>query len=158
MTLPWAASVNIDQESKHFLACVECGLAVMGTLAPSWKKKLISTSRSKARLKLTYCGKCDMTDMIKKPDTFDDSGVRLSINRRMIETWYVYRALMKYVGGNVELNEDNDTPTTTIRLINKDEFIHPRNGIYELTTINIHPDNPEDAFVKMSPHLVYGFF
>jgi hypothetical protein len=130
----------------------------MGTLVPSKKKKSISKSSSKARLKLTYCGKCDMTDMIKKPDTFDDQGVRLSINRRMIETWYVYRALMKYFGGNIGLNDDNDTPTSTIRLINRDEFIHPRNGIYELTTINIHPDNPEDAFVKTSSHLVSGFF
>jgi hypothetical protein len=64
--------MNIDLESKHFLACVECGLVVMGTLAPFWKKKLISTSSSKARLKLTYYGKCDMIDMIKKLDTFDD--------------------------------------------------------------------------------------
>jgi hypothetical protein len=150
--------MNADQESKHFLACIECGDVVMGTLVPSKKKKSISKSSSKARLKVTYCGKCDTTDMIKKSTTFADQGVRLSINRRMIETWYVYSALMKYVGGGVEVDDDNDIPTSTIRLVNKDEFIHPRNGTYELTTINVHPDNPEEAFVETSPHLVSGFF
>jgi hypothetical protein len=105
--------MNTDQESKHFLACVECGGVVMGTLVPTKKKKSTSKSGSKARLKVTYCGKCDMTDMIKKPSTFDDQGVRLSINRRMIETWYVYRALTKYAEGGIAVDDDNDTPTST---------------------------------------------
>jgi hypothetical protein len=56
------------------------------------------------------------------------------------------------------VDDDNDNSASTIRLVNKDEFIHPRNGTYELTTINIHQDNPEDAFVETSLHLVSGFF
>ncbi len=130
----------------------------MGTLVPYKKKKSISKNDSKALLKVTYCGKCDRADMIKKSCTFDDQGVSLSINRRMIETWYVYRALIKYVGEGIEVDDDSDTSASTISLVNKDEFNHPRNGTYKLTTVNIHPDNPEDASVETSLHLVSGFF
>jgi hypothetical protein len=90
--------MNTDQELKNFLACLECGGVAIGTLVPYKKKKSMSKNGSKARLKVKYCGKCDRTDMIKKSSTLDDQGVSLSINRRMIETWYVYRALMMYVG------------------------------------------------------------
>ena len=142
--------MNLDQESKHFLACVECSDVVMGTL-------VTSNSGSKPQLKVTYCGKHAVTNSLRSSSPFLGPGVGLSINRRMIETWYVYRALVKYVGGDIEVG-DNLENSSTIRLVNKDDFIHPKNVTYELTTIKIHPDNPEDAFMETWPNLVTGFF
>jgi hypothetical protein len=34
-------------------------------------------------------------DNIRNMSVFDDKGMIMHINRRMIETWYVYMALMK---------------------------------------------------------------
>jgi hypothetical protein len=50
---------------------------------------------------------------------------------------------------------------TTIALSgssNRDDFIYPKSEIYELTTINIHPDDPEDAIAQTCPNLITGFF
>jgi hypothetical protein len=58
----------------------------------------MSKSGGKARMRVTYCGKCDRTDMIKKSSGFDAQGVVLFINRRMIETWYVVQGSDKVRG------------------------------------------------------------
>jgi hypothetical protein len=58
----------------------------------------------------------------------------MHINRRMIETWYVYMALTKLVGESIEVD---DYGNGTIQLINRGEFIRTANDTYELTTIKI---------------------
>ena len=63
---------------------------------------------------------------------------------------------MKLMDGATELDED--TGEHAIRLINRDEFIHSEDGIYELTTITIYPDDPDDAIAQRHPHLITGFF
>ena len=52
----------------------------------------------------------------------------------------------------------DDYGNGTIQLLNRGEFIHTANVTYELTTIKIHPDSPEDATALMCPHLITGFF
>lgn len=149
--------MNAEQEAKHFVACVECGEAVMATVVASKKKRSISKSGSKYQFKVTFCGKHKMAGIIKSSSTFDDHGVRVSINRRMVETWYVYLALMKHVGGDIELEEDDENPGA-IRLVNADEYIHPKYVTYELTSIKVNADNSEDHSVEMYPKLMTGFF
>jgi hypothetical protein len=63
-----------------------------------------------------------------------DKGMIMHINRRMIETWYVYMALTKLVGESIEVD---DYGNGTIQLINRGEFIRTANDTYELTTIKI---------------------
>lgn len=80
----------------------------------------MSKSGGKARSKVSYCRKCDGTDMTKVSGTFHDQGVAMSINRRMIETWYVYKALTKLVEAGIDVDDDHDT--STIRLIKQGRF------------------------------------
>lgn len=83
----------------------------------------------------------------------------MSINRRMIEIWYVYRVLTKLVEEGIDVDgNNNDISTSTIKLINRDEFIFPEREIYKLATISIDPNDPEDALAQVCPHLVTGFF
>ena len=58
--------------------------------------------------------------------------------------------LTKLVNGIIELDGEHGRPA--IRLINRDEFI--RGGTYELTTITIYPDDPENAIAQTCPHLI----
>jgi hypothetical protein len=44
-------------------------------------------------------------ELTQKSNPCTGPGVGLSINRRMIESWYVYRALVKYVGGDIEVDD-----------------------------------------------------
>ena len=125
----------------------------MRTKVPAKKKK--STSGGGHRLMVTLCRKHDSTDIMRNRGAHSDSSVDIIVNRRMIETWYVYKALSKFVDGVIEVYE---VAGENVRLINRDEFIHTKGDSYELTTITIHPDSPEDAFVETSPHLVTGFF
>ena len=94
--------------------------------------------------------------MIKKSSTFHDHGVAICISRRVIETWYVYKALTKLVEASIDVDDGHDT--STIRFINRHDFIHPKSEVYGLTTVNIHPDDPEDATAQTCPHLITGFF
>jgi hypothetical protein len=59
------------------------------------------------------------------------------------------------VGGSIKVN---DYGNGTVQLINRGEFIHTADETYDLTTIKIYPDNPEDALPEMYQHLVTGFF
>jgi hypothetical protein len=109
---------------------------------------------SEYRLMVTLCHTCDTTDKIVR-GAFEHEGVMLHINKRMIETWYVYLALTKLVSGSIRVN---DYGNGTVQLINRSEFIPTANDTDELTTIKFHPDKPEDAIAVMCPHLVTGFF
>jgi hypothetical protein len=146
-----AAIVNMDLESKQFLACITCGRVVMRIQTHTKKKKNTLMASSEYRLMVTLCHACDTADKIR--GAFDHEGVILHINKRMVETWYVYLALTKLVGGSIRVN---DYGNGTVQLINRSEFIHTAND--ELTTIKIHPDKPEDAIAVMCPNLVTGFF
>ena len=77
------------------------------------------------------------------------------INRRKIESWHVYTALTRLVGKSIEVNVNGDA---TIRLTNRDEFIESATDAFKLTTVQIHPDDPEEAIVTICPYLVTGFF
>jgi hypothetical protein len=67
----------------------------------------------------------------------------------------VYLALTKLVAGSIRVD---DYSNGTVQLINRSEFIHTANDMYELTIIQIHPDKPEDAITVICPHLFTGFF
>jgi hypothetical protein len=114
-----------------------------------------STNRGKHQLMVTLCHTHDSEDKIKNRNAWSDTGVDVSINRRMIKTWYVYQALMKLVNGAIEVDEHEES---NIRLINRDEFVHSKSDIPELTTITIDPDDPEDAIAQTWPHLITGSF
>jgi hypothetical protein len=140
-----AADMNTKPEPKEFLACVVCGEVVMRIHTYKKKKKEKNTpvASSKHRLNVTL-GRLH-----------DDEGMIMHINMRMIESWYVYTALTRLVGETIEVYErGNDT----IKLINRDEFIHTGRETYELTIIEIRPDEPKDANALTFPHLVTGFF
>jgi hypothetical protein len=131
------AIVNMEREPKHFLACITCGRVVMRIQTHEKMKKkkkkntiMASSVSSENRLMVTLCHACDTTDKIRS--AFDHEGVVLHINKRMIETWYVYLALTKLVGGSIRVN---DYGNGTVQLIKRGEFIHTANDTYELTTI-----------------------
>ena len=123
--------------------------------APTKKKKK-STDHDKHRLRLTMCRTHDSEDKIRNQSACVETGVDVFVNRRMISTWYVYKALTKLVDGAIELDEGHGE--NIIRLINRDEFIHSKDGIYELTTITIYPHDPDDAIAQTHPHLITGLF
>jgi len=54
----------------------------------------------------------------------------------------VYRALTKSVEGGVDVHDDHDA--STIKLINRDEFIYLYSEIYKLTTVNTHLDDSRE--------------
>lgn len=107
-------------------------------------------------MRVTLCRWCDGTNIIRDSSTFSNQGVVMSVNRRMIETWYVYTALTKLVDGGLEVVDNDDK--AVISLIDRDEFIHIDADNYELTTINIDLNDPTDAIAQTCPHLVTGFF
>ena len=119
-----------------------CGKVVMRVKVPMRTKKK-SVGVAKHLLRITLCRRCDHTNMLKNSNTFDTDGVTLLINRRIVETWYVYTALKKLVDGDIEVVTNEDK--SVIRLINRHEFIHTDADNYELTTITIDPNDPEDA-------------
>lgn len=82
----------------------------------------------------------DSTDKIK--GAFDYEGLVVNINKRIIETWYVYLTLTKLVNGSIRVKNYSNG---IIQLIKKGEFIYLKNDTYELTIINFHLDYPEDA-------------
>jgi hypothetical protein len=153
--------MSTDSEPKQFLACITCGNVVMRT--PMEQKK--STSDNKHQLRVTLCRGCDGTIKIRKSGP-GSKGVVMSINKRMVETWYVYTALTKLVDGDVDIVcEHNESG---VSLINRDDFINPETYYgygakpttinYELTTVMIPPDNPENASAQTCPRLITGFF
>ena len=152
--------MNMDLDTKHFLACIECGKVVMGKQTHTKNKnkkekeksKLMASSDSgEYRLMVTLCHTCDPMDKIR--GAVDLEGVMLHINKRMIKTWCVYLALI--VGGSIKMDEYGDGK---VQVINRGEFVHSANNTYELTTIKIDPDKPEDETTVMCSHLVTGFF
>ena len=149
--------MNMDLETKEFLACIECGKVVMRMQIHNNNKnknkrtQLGSIDRSNHELMITLCHMCDPTDKIR--GTFDDEGLVIKINKRMIETWYVYAALTKLVNGAIRV-EDR---VGKVQLVNRGEFIHTGKDTYELMTIEIYPDSPEDAIPAMCQHRT-GFF
>ncbi|KAL9634442.1 MAG: hypothetical protein Q9164_004088 [Protoblastenia rupestris] len=152
----------MEIESQHFLACITCGRVVMWMQIheniPEKRKKKINTKTASSDsggnwLMVTLCHACDRTDQIR--DAFSHEGVILHINKRMIETWYVYLALTRLVDGSIRMNDDGNG---TVQLVNRGKFIHNTNATYELKTIKIHPDRPEDVIPEVCQHLVTGFF
>jgi len=153
-----AATMNMDLEATQFLACIECGKVVMRKQTHIMKKKkkdtlMGSSDSNEHELMVTVYYACDQTDKIR--GAFDHKGLIFNINKRMIETWYVYLTLRKLVNKIIRVKNYGNG---TVQLINKGKFIHNGNNMYELTTINIHPDNPEGAIAVMCQHLVSGFF
>ena len=100
-----AAMMNTESESQHFLACITYGKVVMRMYTYTKKNRDTLMASSKYRLMVTMCRTCDETDKIRKMNAFDDKGMIMHINRRMIETWYVYMALTKLVGESIKVND-----------------------------------------------------
>ena len=149
----------MDLETKEFLACIECGKAVMRMQAHNNKKPkknknilLGSSDHCNHELMITRCHMCDPMDKIR--GTIDDEGLVMNIQKRMIETWYVYVALEKLVEGSVRVK---DGGFGKVQLMKRGEFIYTGNDTYELMTVEILPDSPEAAIAAMCQHRT-GFF
>jgi hypothetical protein len=138
-----------ELESKQLLTCMTGGRVVLRVHVPTKMMMKKSISGGKHQLKATLRCRCNGTNTIRSSNTFNNRGVVMSINRRMVETWYVYTALKRLVDGSIDVFENYDK--AVINLVNRDEFNHTNTDNYELTTINIHPDTPEEAFAGDVP-------
>ena len=155
-----ATDMSLNSELKEFLACIACGNVVLRMpiqmqIFTKKKKKDTFTASSNHRLSATFCHACDKANNVRNPNARDDYGMIMHINRRMVESWYVYTALTRLVGKSIEVNANGDD---TIGLINRDEFIQSKTDAFKLTTVQIHPDDPVEAIATMCPYLVTGFF
>jgi len=52
------------------------------------------------------------------------------------------------VEGGVDVHDDHDA--STIKLINRNEFIYLYSEIYKLTTVNTHLDDPENLLRRLA--------
>jgi len=100
-----AAMRNTESDSKQFLARIAYGKVVMRMYTYTKKNRDTLMASSKYRLMVTMCRTCDETDKIRNVSAFDDKGMIMHINRRMIETWYVYMALKKLVGESIKVDD-----------------------------------------------------
>ena len=153
--------MNIDSEVKDFLACMSCARVVMRTMptetqmSVNKRKKNTSTTKSSPQLKVTLCYSCDEANNIRNTKVWNDHRMTLHIDKRMIESWYIYAALTKLMDKNIDLKaSENDM----IRLINRDEFSHLTAGAGGLMTVQIQLDDPKEATAIICSHLVTGFF
>ena len=153
-----ATDMSLNSELKEFLACIACGNVVLRMpiqMQIFTKKKDTFTTGSNPHLSATFCHSCDKANNIRNSNVKNDHSMIVHINRRMVESWYVYTALTRLVGKSIEVNANGDD---TIGLINRDEFIQSKTDAFKLTTVQIHPDDPEEAIANMCPYLVTGFF
>ena len=152
--------MSTEPNSTRFIACLECGGVVMATLMPLKDKKTQSNTSGKARFNVTYCRKCVPTFTIRRTNEPSHLGVVMSINKRMVKTWYMYRALARLMDEAIDVDgDDNETAPSTIKLISRDEFIHPgKKDTYALSSITIDASNPGEAVAQMCPYLLTGFF
>jgi hypothetical protein len=82
-----------------------------------------SDESSEHELMVTLCHVCDPKDKIRS--AFESEGVLFHINKRMIETWYVYLALTRLVSGSILVKDHGNG---TVQLINRGEFMHTENA------------------------------
>ena len=143
-----AARMEEEIDSKTFLACIDCGAVVM-RVSYSFEKRKCADDE----LMVTICYTCDMGDKTK--GAVHDTPTIKHINHLMITTWYVYQALTKLVKGPLLVKGDS---IDKVPIIHRDKFIHDRTDKYELTTVIVPPDDPQDAIACECPHLTTGIF
>ena len=132
-----------------FLACIECGYVVMRIASEAMKEN----PGDKNELMITICHTCDKENSIGNAIT--NQGTIKFINQRMIETWYVYQVLKKLTKASVVVKGDGNGK---VRLINRSDFIHDTTDEYELTSIDISPNDEGQEIATACRHLMSGFF